>query len=104
MFSSEFNSAAEKAAEDCSLVNSVSILYATDSGTARIERVYDFLARQMVVSVQVRGGNDTTHVVAFSDIDRETLGFMREKLVELGGTPPALPAAEKLNFTRAPKV
>ena len=103
-FVSEFNTAAEKASEDCSVINAVSILYATDTGTARVERIYDFLARQMVVSVQVRGGNDTTHVVPFADIDRETLGFMREKLVQLGGTPPALPAAEKLSFARGPAV
>ena len=33
-------------------------------------------------------------VVPFSQLDREVLEFMHAKLVEMGGRPPALPAAD----------
>jgi len=51
--------------------------------------VYDFMARVMIVRTGSSDGG--SHVTPFSQLDRETLVEMREKLIELGGNPPALP-------------
>ena len=49
---------------------------------------YDFAARVMYGW----GGSAISYgVVPFSNLDRETLVAMRDKLVDLGGKPPELP-------------
>lgn len=56
-----------------------------------VHNYYDFLGR-MVVTVYDgynKGGVSTT---PFAAVDRETLIAMRDKLVELKGAPPELPA------------
>lgn len=52
--------------------------------------IYDFMARIMIVRTGSSDGGG--HVVPFSQLDRESLVEMREKLVELKGNPPELPA------------
>jgi hypothetical protein len=52
--------------------------------------LYDFMARVMIVRTGSSEGGG--HVTPFSQLDRESLVEMREKLIELGGNPPELPA------------
>lgn len=64
--------------------------------------IYDFNARVMLS----RASNGGVSVTPFSQLDRETLIEMRDKLVELKGNPPELPpeapaaqpAAKKFNL------
>ncbi|TAL28961.1 MAG: hypothetical protein EPN97_13975 [Alphaproteobacteria bacterium] len=49
--------------------------------------IYDFNARVMIS----RASNGGVSVTPFSQLDRETLVEMRDKLVELRGNPPELP-------------
>lgn len=61
--------------------------------------VYNFLTRVLIVST---GSSESgSAVIPFSKLDKETLVAMREKLIELGGTPPPLP--EQRDDTRQPK-
>jgi hypothetical protein len=53
---------------------------------------YDFAQRVMLHSIE--GGYALTH---FSQMDREILVAARDKLVELGGNPPELPAETPAN-------
>lgn len=53
-----------------------------------IRSYYDFLGRTLVTTNWEKGG---VAVTPFSEIDRETLIIMRDKLVELKGSPPELP-------------
>lgn len=52
---------------------------------------FDFLLRVVTVV-------DTKMPIHFRDMDRDTLEFMRDKLIELGGSPPPLPAKETGNM------
>ena len=54
---------------------------------------YNFVMRALVSSTSNNEGGVT--ITPFSQLDRESLGFMRDKLIELGGTPPALPAEKE---------
>ena len=57
---------------------------------------FDFLTRSMYTRTGSSEGGVT--VTPFSQLDREVLVAMRDKLVELGGTPPELsPEAPTLN-------
>jgi hypothetical protein len=70
-----------------------------------VRQFYDFLGRVVVTIYDGynKGGVSTT---PFSQVDRETLIAMRDKLVELKGNPPELPpeapaaatAGKKLNL------
>ncbi|MEZ0225150.1 MAG: hypothetical protein ACAH83_11395 [Alphaproteobacteria bacterium] len=51
---------------------------------------YDFTARMLTTC----NGSNSVAVVPFSQLDRETLIAMRDKLVELKGNPPELPPEE----------
>ena len=51
--------------------------------------VYDFMARVMIARTGSSDGG--SHVTPFSQLDRETLVEMRDKLIELKGNPPELP-------------
>lgn len=64
----------------------------TRGGT--IYAAYDFLAR--VLTVQTYKDEGGISVVPFSQLDRESLTFMRDKLIELNGKPPALPKEEEM--------
>ena len=64
---------------------------------------YDFLNRMMITMSSVG-----IKIVLFQDLDREILEAMRDKLIELGGTPPALPETglrpdTKINKTHKPR-
>jgi hypothetical protein len=50
---------------------------------------YDFLSRLLTVTYS--SGGVAISVTPFSQLDQETLEVMRDKLIELGGKPPALP-------------
>jgi hypothetical protein len=56
-----------------------------------IRQFYDFLGRTVITIYDGynKGGVTTT---PFSQVDRETLIAMRDKLVDLKGNPPELPA------------
>ncbi len=64
------------------------VLRYTTTASSDLVHYYDFVSRMMVLRIQSK---ESTHLVHFRDIDPETLSFMRDKLVELGGKPPALP-------------
>ena len=49
--------------------------------------IYDFNARVLIS----RASNGGVSVTPFSQLDRETLVEMRDKLIELKGNPPELP-------------
>ncbi len=64
---------------------------------------YDFLNRMMITTY----GSEMKFVL-FKDLDREILEAMRDKLIELGGTPPAMPETDprpdtKINKTHKPR-
>ena len=60
---------------------------------------YNFVMRALLSRT---GGSDSgVTVTPFSQLDRESLEFMRDKLIELGGKPPALPAVKE--GTQQPK-
>ena len=59
-------------------------------GYASVTHYYDFSAR-MVVTVYDGYNKGGVAVTPFSQVDRETLIAMRDKLVELKGNPPELP-------------
>ena len=49
---------------------------------------YNFVTRVLVVT---DGSGKSVSAIPFSQLDRESLDVMREALISLGGTPPALP-------------
>jgi hypothetical protein len=53
---------------------------------------YDFMARMMFT--------EGTAATPFSQLDRETLVEFRKKLIDLGGTPPKLPAETPATASR----
>ncbi len=55
-----------------------------------IFHTFDFMSRLLITG---RGSSSVGfNVTPFSQLDRDMLVTMRDKLVELGGTPPDLPA------------
>ncbi len=86
----EFNASAENLNEQVfTKVNDVCLLYYAGK-TDRYSGVHmwiDFLSRKTIIG-------DKQTVIKFSDDDRDTLEFMRNKLIELGGKPPSLPAPQ----------
>lgn len=95
--SEDFSRAAQRC-EDNGLAfekaNDACIIYKTAYDNISTSKFYDFLARSVTTVIIVRTGNDTSHVEAFSDVDCETLSYMRDKLIDLGGNPPPLPAPD----------
>ena len=53
---------------------------------------YNFVMRALISRINGDGGCTVT---PFSQFDHESLEFMRDKLIELGGKPPALPAVKE---------
>ena len=64
---------------------------------------YDFQAR-ILTTVLHYGSSGGVHTTPFSELDRETLADMHDKLVELGGKPQALPAEAPVNPGNARKL
>ncbi len=60
------------------------------SNQSTIYHTYDFMSRTLITGRS--GGSVGFNVTPFSQLDRDALVTMRDKLVELGGTPPELPA------------
>lgn len=87
-FSDDFAACARKMPRTSfAKVDDACLLYKNTYDIRDIERYYDFLSRTLTI----RGTRDSqTHVIHFRDCDQESLAFMRQKLVDLGGTPPAL--------------
>ena len=52
---------------------------------------FDFLLRAVIIV-------DNKVTIPFREFDRDTLEFMHDKLIELGGNPPPLPAKESGNM------
>ncbi len=89
-----FKSSAEKLDEDSfAKRNPVSLTYYSGNSRDGYGTAYrfDFLLRVVTVV-------DTKDTIHFREFDRDTLEFMRDKLIELGGTPPPLPAKETANM------
>lgn len=61
----------------------------------RFRYLYDFSLRLLTIENTYNGGS--TQVLPFSQLDRETLVEMRDKLIELQGKPPELPAEAPVN-------
>lgn len=72
------------------------------NGSARIYTSYDFAAR-MVFSTTGESGSSVS-VTPFSEVDRETLENFRDKLIELKGQPPELPALPVAKEPETPKL
>lgn len=68
--------------------------YTVSAGGVYLYQYYDFLSRVMTTHVQSSG--PALAVVPFTQLDPEVLAAMHRKLVELNGTPPALPAEKGL--------
>lgn len=104
-YSHEFSQAARKC-EDAGLTfekaNDGCLVYSASHGNVETYKFYDFIARTVTTSVQVHSGDDNSHVEPFSAIDAETLAFMREKLTDLGGSPPPLPDTKRNLISKAP--
>jgi hypothetical protein len=62
-----------------------------DAGGYTNALIYDFIGRIMIARTGGHGDGGLC-VTPFSQLDRETLIEMRDKLVELKGAPPELPA------------
>ena len=94
MLSTEFSTAARQCEVNdfsFSRVSQGCLAYTKTHGTIKTVKLYDFIERGVTTVVEVARGNDTSHLHHFSEVDAETLHYMREKLIELGGTPPPLP-------------
>ncbi len=90
----------EKAAEDfaSAAAKAGSLEYGKDNdSTLRLKvgyayHFYNFVMRAVISTRHADGG---CIITPFSQLDRESLEFMRGKLIELGGKPPALPAEKQ---------
>ena len=82
----EFSAAAEASKNKFSKKDNAVLFYKT-AGESDIFHYYDFVTRYLYVRFEQR---EHSHMIPFSDLDQETLHYMREKLIELGGTPPPL--------------
>ncbi len=60
---------------------------------------YNFMTRMLVYSSGVYNETSGAGVAPFSQLDPEMLAAMRDKLIELGGKPPALPASDSAPFS-----
>lgn len=96
-YSEEFSRAAQRC-EDNGLslekMNDACLVYHASYSNVHTIKVYDFLARTVTTVIEVKSGNDSSHIESFAAVDGETLAYMRDKLTELGGNPPPLPASD----------
>jgi hypothetical protein len=93
----EFNASAQGLQENVfTKVNDVCLLYyaGKSHSYSGVHMWIDFLARKTIIG-------DKQTVIKFSDDDRDTLEFMRNKLIQLGGNPP--PLTNQQPATPAPK-
>lgn len=89
-YSEDFTQCARKTFKNFTKVDDACLLYKNTNDMRDVLRYYDFMTRTLTV----RCTHDTqSQVIQFRDLDGESLAFMRQKLVELGGTPPALAKA-----------
>lgn len=89
-YSEDFTQCARKTHKNFSKVDDACLLYKNTNDMRDVMRYYDFMSRTLTV----RCTHDTqSQVIQFRDLDAESLSFMRQKLIELGGTPPALASA-----------
>lgn len=65
-------------------------------GSYRHIMAYDFQARVMVMRTDSHGDGGAV-LTPFSQLDREVLAEMRDKLIALKGNPPELPAESPIN-------
>ncbi len=84
-----FREAAAYCANKFSKKDDAVLYYKTIAG-ADIYHFYDFITRNLYIRFESK---DHSHIIPFRDVDPETLNYMRDKLIELGGNPPPLPAA-----------
>lgn len=64
--------------------------------------IYDFIGRVMIARTNGHGDGGLC-VMPFSQLDRETLVEMRDKLVDMGGKPPELPPEASATLATARK-
>ncbi len=82
--------------EECfRMLNPITLAYTAEGyySSHKAVNIYDFLARHMVLQDSKDGS--INRAIPFSQLDPESLEFMRDKLIELGGKPPALPQKAK---------
>lgn len=65
---------------------------------------YDFQSRLLTTMMKYGSTIGGVATTPFSQLDREVLADMRDKLVELGGKPPALPPEASANPGNARKL
>lgn len=94
----DFNTAAEKYAGDNSDTftkdNEVQLSVTQPGDYYAAVYKFNFLTRMVLCNAGVYEKKSGMEFIPFSQLDREVLEFMRDKLIELGGHPPALPAKE----------
>lgn len=71
--------------------DNASIRYQFDTSSTDIYHIYNFITRTLCVRLY---NKENFHVIPFREVDPDVLHFMREKLIDLGGTPPPLPAQD----------
>lgn len=99
-YSQEFSQAAGKSATAFTKVGPAVVRYQYSSAEASMTSFdYDFIMR--MVSVRVKG-KEHTHLMHFREIEPDTLAYMRDRLIALGGTPPPLPVAAPEEKTPSP--
>lgn len=90
--SADFNDSGYKTSKINSYVLGVSYSYSEGSGYYNAY-AYDFLAR--IVTARTGGSNDAgISVTPFSQLDPDSLETLRQRLIALGGKPPALTPLE----------
>lgn len=89
-YSDDFAAAAAKSASKFKKKDDAVLLYNT-TAQADIYHYYDFITRNLYVRFESK---DHSHIIPFRDIEPDTLAYMRDKLVELGGNPPPLPVSD----------
>lgn len=86
----EFAAAAGKTQSKFTKIDSAVLCYKTTAGLD-MYHYYDFIARTVLIRVEQK---EHINVVTFANADAQTLSFMRDKLIELGGNPPPLPVPQ----------
>lgn len=86
----DFAAAAGKPQNKFAKIDDAVICYKT-TAALDIFHYYDFISRMVLVRVEQK---EHINIINFSDSDRETLTFMRDKLISMGGNPPPLPAVQ----------
>lgn len=92
--SADFNASGYKTSKLNDFVLGVSYNY---GGGSTSYYSFDFLAR--ILTTRTGSSDGGAHVTPFSQLDPDSLETLRERLIELGGRPPALSDDTKPNLS-----